>query len=233
MKNRNFCSLITSLVLTFFIIFYICFKEYQWRNLTVKNESIKHSILIDITEERLFLIDNSNNSIVKSYPIASGKKGTPSPLGTWIINSKSKWSGGFGTRWLGLNVPWGKYGIHGTNKPSSIGTAASHGCIRMLNKDVEDLYKYVGIGTIVTIHGGPYGPFGSSFRTLKPGDTGSDVYEIQRILKNKGYYKGYVDGKYGEGMKESIIKYRKDNKLNIDHNIDSEFYKAIGVKPFE
>ena len=46
------------------------------------------------------------------------------------------WGGGFGTRWLGLNVPWGIYGIHGTNQPWSIGTQASAGCIRMFNRHV-------------------------------------------------------------------------------------------------
>ena len=40
-----------------------------------------------------------------------------------------------------------EYAIHGTNKPSSIGTFASYGCIRMLNEDVLDLYQRVSVGT--------------------------------------------------------------------------------------
>ncbi len=44
-----------------------------------------------------------------------------------------------------------EYAIHGTNKPSSIGTFASYGCIRMLNEDVLDLYQRVSVGTRVMV----------------------------------------------------------------------------------
>ena len=82
----------------------------------------------------------------KTYPVAVGRPNqfTLSPVGEWRIVHKSRnWGGGFGTRWMGLNVPWGIYGIHGTNKPWSIGTRASAGCIRMFNRDVEELYAWV------------------------------------------------------------------------------------------
>jgi len=62
-------------------------------------------ILIDISEKRLYLING--NEIVKKYAIASGKLSTPSPIGTWKVINKAKWGGGFGTGWMGLNVPWG------------------------------------------------------------------------------------------------------------------------------
>ena len=88
----------------------------------------------------MFLFNNATKKIDKEYKIAGGKPSTPSPLGTWEITEKEKnWGKGFGTRWMALNVPWGKYGIHGTNKPLSIGGSASLGCIRMHNNDVEDL----------------------------------------------------------------------------------------------
>ncbi len=62
---------------------------------------------------------------------------------------------------MGLNVPWGgKYGIHGTNQPGSIGFNASGGCIRMRNQDVEELYSLVESGTMVNITNGQYGPLG-------------------------------------------------------------------------
>lgn len=54
-----------------------------------------------------------------------------------------------GTRWLGLDIP--HYGIHGTNDPDSIGKPASAGCIRMFNKDVEELTELVAVGTPVHI----------------------------------------------------------------------------------
>lgn len=54
-----------------------------------------------------------------------------------------------GSRKLGLGM---SYAIHGTNKPGSIGRAASHGCLRMLNKDIEELYTMVEVGTPVFIY---------------------------------------------------------------------------------
>lgn len=194
----------------------------------------KYAVLVDLTELRLYLIDNNTHVILKEYPVAGGKESTPSPIGTWtIISKESGWGKGFGTRWMQLGVPWGKYGIHGTNKPLTIGGAESLGCIRMFNEDVEDLYKYVDCGTTVVIYGGPYGLYWNKFRTLLPGDTGGDVYEVQRRLNHRGYYTGALDGIYGEGMKSSIIKFRKDNNLSITHDIDKEFYNAIGMKAFE
>lgn len=187
------------------------------------------AILVDLTEERLYLINKDKNTIVKKYSIASGKIETPSPIGTWKVSRMSKWSGGFGTRWIGLNVPWGIFGIHGTNRSGSIGSEASHGCIRMLNRDVEDLYEYVKVGMIVAIYGGPYGAFEKGLITLKPGDRGASVLEIQRKMKEKGYYPGKLDGIYGEGMKQYVMKYKKDNELKINHDINDELYKKLGI----
>lgn len=84
-------------------------------------------IFIDITENKMFLV--SRGQILKTYPIASGKYDTPSPIGDWTIVYKDTWGGGFGGYWLGLDIPWGAYGIHGTTNPQSIGWAVSHGCI--------------------------------------------------------------------------------------------------------
>ncbi len=55
-----------------------------------------------------------------------------------------------GERAIGLG-PGGQYAIHGTNVPSSVGTAASYGCFRMHNADVVDLYQRVAIGTPVVV----------------------------------------------------------------------------------
>ncbi|MFZ5968341.1 MAG: L,D-transpeptidase family protein [Bacillota bacterium] len=123
--------------------------------------------------------------------------------------------------------------MQGSNRPGSIGMAASHGCIRMRNRDVEELFQIVKVGTPVNIWGGVFGPFGNGFRVLTPGDRGSDVYEVQKVLKREGYYAGYVDGIYGEGMKASIIKFRKDMNLPMTHDIDWGFYKALGIDLFE
>ena len=90
---------------------------------------------------------------------------------------------------FGLNVPWGDFGIHGTLDPNSVGWASSHGCIRMNNKDVAELYKIIPTGTKVTIVDGIYGAFGKGFRNLKSGMYGSDVMEIQKRLKELGFFK--------------------------------------------
>ncbi|NIX75330.1 L,D-transpeptidase [Microvirga terricola] len=50
-----------------------------------------------------------------------------------------------------ITLDRGQYAIHGTNRPSSIGTFASYGCIRMFNEDIVDLYEQVGVGTRVVV----------------------------------------------------------------------------------
>lgn len=131
---------------------------------------------------------------------------------------------------MGINVPWGTYGIHGTVYPSSIGRNSSHGCIRMKNEDVEELYKITPIGTKVIINGGAFGNFGSGIRRIKPGDRGNDVLEIQKLLQKKGYYKINPNGIYGKYMEESVHKFQKDNKLQIENDLGSSFYNKLGIK---
>ncbi|WP_243141218.1 L,D-transpeptidase family protein [Alkaliphilus pronyensis] len=205
--------------------------EYiEWENnMILKNPDYEDlKILVDISEKKLYLLNG--NALIKQYTIASGKISSPSPLGYWKVTSKARWGSGFGTRWMGLNVPWGKYGIHGTNKPDSIGYNASAGCIRMHNRDVEDLYKYVKHGTPVTIINGEFGPFGYGLRTIKPGDIGADVMEVQRRLQALGYYKmDYLDGKYGPYMEDALYRFQKDNGIAKNHKITYETYKSLGV----
>lgn len=106
------------------------------------------SITVSIQAKLLSLY--RQGSFIKAYPVATGKPTTPSPVGTFTIVNKQLDPGGpFGTRWMGLSEP--HYGIHGNNNPPSIGTAASNGCIRMYNKDVEDLFNLVPVGTVVRI----------------------------------------------------------------------------------
>lgn len=189
------------------------------------------SLLIDITENKLYVI--SQGVIIKTYPVASGKYNTPSPLGDWNITSRGTWGEGFGGYWMGLNVPWGRYGIHGTERPYSIGGAVSHGCIRMYNKDAVELYKLTKFGTPVRIYGGPFGSFGNGFRVLKPGDRGSDVYEVQKRLKQKGYFKGYVSGIYDEGTKKAVHNFQKKNNLELSNSIGRSFYNRLGIILFD
>lgn len=104
-------------------------------------------ILISIRNKTLFLYNNS--VIQKSFKVAVGKPSTPTPLGSFSIKEKTKLkSSTFGTRWIRI---YKSFGIHGTYNISSIGKAASHGCVRMFNKDIEELYDMVEIGTLVKI----------------------------------------------------------------------------------
>ena len=101
---------------------------------------------------------------IRMYPIAPGKPSSPTPTGrrtvvdmevnpTWIDpDSGTTIPSGpdcpIGYRWIGIG---GNYGIHGTNVPSAIGTYASHGCVRMNEADVEDLYAHIVKGIPVDI----------------------------------------------------------------------------------
>ena len=105
-------------------------------------------IHIDTTARRLTLFDGSQ--VVFAYPIGIGKQVTPTPLGDFSIVSRSMHPGGIlGTRWLGLN--YDAYGIHGTNRPASIGHMVSNGCIRLHNHHVEELFELTPFGTPVHI----------------------------------------------------------------------------------
>lgn len=98
--------------------------------------------------------------VMKKYPVAVGNPASLTKSGKFIINMKivnPDWGGGgfakpikggtpqnpLGSRWLGINRTDGSYGIHGTNSFYSIGKYISHGCIRMQNYCVEELYPLV------------------------------------------------------------------------------------------
>ncbi|WP_304362821.1 L,D-transpeptidase family protein [Bacillus toyonensis] len=103
----------------------------------------------------------------KVFKVATGKYQSLTPEGKFKIVNKIKnrpyYKGGIpggdprnplGTRWLGLNArgTWGTtYAIHGNNNPSSIGKHVSHGCIRMFNNEVEELYDRITLNTPVVI----------------------------------------------------------------------------------
>lgn len=184
-------------------------------------------IIVDTTSNSLNVF--KEGKLFKTYTIAVGKPSTPSPIGTWKITNKDTWGEGFGGRWMGFNVPWGRYGIHGTIFPNSIGWNSSHGCIRMKNKEVKELYNYIPIGTTVIISGGNYGRFGEYLRVLRPGMRGADIYELQLIMKEKGYYKANPDGIYGDYFKSVIHEFQKKNGLQITDTIGNPFYSKLGI----
>jgi L,D-transpeptidase ErfK/SrfK len=113
-------------------------------------DTLPYRIDVSVNNRTLKLL-RRNGTLQKQYPIAVGKILTGTPVGNYIIINKAPNPGGpFGTMWMSLSKE--HYGIHGTNDPSSIGKAVSKGCIRMHNKDVEELARTIPIGTPVFIH---------------------------------------------------------------------------------
>ena len=118
-------------------------------------------IVVSIPDRKLALMEDDR--VVKIYQTAVGAPKSPSPSGafqvvqripnpTWYSKGKVVAPGKanpLGTRWIGLSAKG--YGIHGTNNPSSIGRNASHGCIRMRNQDVEELFPMVAVGDAVEL----------------------------------------------------------------------------------
>jgi lipoprotein-anchoring transpeptidase ErfK/SrfK len=119
------------------------------------------SIVVDKSQNTLFL--KNNEEIVKTYTVATGANNS-TPVGTFTIIDKianPPWykpgqvvppgspENILGTRWLGINKPG--YGIHGTTDPKSLGTQVTAGCVRMSNRDVEELFTIVPKGTEVSI----------------------------------------------------------------------------------
>lgn len=230
-KFNKIVLLLSFILLVELLVIYKCPKDDKFTTSDIgidKYTSKKPiTILVDVSSNILTVFQDGK--ALKTYQVAGGKPSTPSPIGTWRIVSKGLWDEGFGGHWMGFNVPWGKFGIHGTIFPDSIGWNSSHGCIRMKNKDVAELYKIVPYGTPVIIWGGPYGNFGQSLRTISLGYRGSDVYEVQKILRNKGYYKGIPTGIYDDGMKAIVHKYQKDNNLPISDSLNVKFYSSLGI----
>jgi L,D-transpeptidase catalytic domain/Putative peptidoglycan binding domain len=136
----------------------------------IGRDDLGHTIVVDLSELRLHLYRGLRE--VKAYPVAAGSPDYPTPQGEWTIWQKVEnpvwinpapdgWgaslppmipggpSNPLGTRALYLDAPGIR--IHGTSASYSIGSYASHGCIRMFMDDVEELYEIVPVGTTVHV----------------------------------------------------------------------------------
>ena len=128
------------------------------------------AITVSRSERRARLF--RRGSLVKSYTVAVGTDEYPTPTGEYVVQTmqvnpawnvpKSAWAGSLAgqvipggdprnplvARWIGFN---GSVGFHGTASAGSLGSAASHGCVRMSPPDVIDLFKRVDVGTPVLV----------------------------------------------------------------------------------
>jgi len=130
-------------------------------NQRLKVCKVRFYVVIDKSQNLLFL--KTDDKIIKTYRVSTGKDNR-TPTGefkiinrikhpTWFKDGKEIPYGApqniLGDYWLGLNISG--YGIHGTNDPKSIGKHVTQGCIRMHNKDIEELYILLPVGTPVKI----------------------------------------------------------------------------------
>ncbi len=148
----------------------------------VTDADVGKAIVVSRTTNRLWLYDDFK--VERTYPVATAKFGFETPPGTWTIIAKVEnptwhnpclgqpgcWAANepaeigpgpgnpLGTRALYLNAPGIR--IHGSPEDSSIGSWASHGCIRMHIPDSEALYPLVPVGTPVYVVGSP--PWGNT-----------------------------------------------------------------------
>ena len=123
-------------------------------------------IVVQLDERKVEV--HRKGEIIKEYLIAIGQADWETPEGSFSIIQKVEYpiwqhpitgeivpvgkDNPLGSRWIGfLSSSDGEIGFHGTNEANLIGEAISHGCVRMLNEDIEDLYTYVEIGTTVTV----------------------------------------------------------------------------------
>ena len=125
-------------------------------------------VIVDLSDRRVYVYRAER--VIASYPTGIGKEGWETPTGSFRVNQKvvnPSWrhpitdkvfppgpDSPLGMRWIGFWSDGRNYiGFHGTPKKNYdvVGTAVSHGCLRMRNIDVLVLYKQVGMGTPVEV----------------------------------------------------------------------------------
>jgi lipoprotein-anchoring transpeptidase ErfK/SrfK len=122
--------------------------------------SLSYSLHVSTEADTLTL--SRNGSVIHTFPVATGTGGTPTPHGSFYLTELlAPRNAGYGPYAFGLSAfstvlnnfgggP-GQIGLHGTDDASSIGKAASHGCVRMRNADITTLAHLLPLGTPITI----------------------------------------------------------------------------------
>lgn len=124
-------------------------------------------ITIDLSDRQLRLTDGEQ--VIATYPVAVGRSGWPTPTGEFEVQQMIRdpaWMNPFtgevidggaphnplGRFWIGFwtdGTNW--VGMHGTPNPETVGTYASHGCVRLYNEDIQTLFDRVTMGTPVVV----------------------------------------------------------------------------------
>ncbi|WP_425335371.1 L,D-transpeptidase family protein [Salipaludibacillus daqingensis] len=214
---------------------------------------------VSASNEQLIIINKANNNLifyennraVELFYVATGRDQSLTPEGQFNIVNKIKNrpyykedipggdpSNPLGNRWLGLDANGthgNTYAIHGNNNPSSIGTYASAGCVRMYDEQVEWLFDTVEVDTPVLIvtselsfdsiaEENGFNVEGAHIEAtpivssdiLRYGNIGESVEKLQNKLKKLGYHMEDAIGSYGEDTKEVVKQFQTDNNLEID-----------------
>lgn len=122
---------------------------------------IHRQVIVSISDRKLAVLEN--DKVIRTFSVSVGAAVSPSPTGEFqIVNrlaNPTYYHPGtvippgvdnpIGPRWIGLSQKG--FGIHGTNQPHSIGHAASHGCIRLNNRDIVRFFQMVSVGDTVSI----------------------------------------------------------------------------------
>lgn len=122
---------------------------------------LESRVVVDLGRRRL-LVYRSGRPVL-DVPVAVGAPGTPTPTGSFFVDERfvlSSADGPFGPAALGISarsnvltdwVQGGPIALHGTDEPQLIGTAASHGCVRLENRAMLRLFALAPAGTPVLI----------------------------------------------------------------------------------
>ncbi|NEO29652.1 MAG: L,D-transpeptidase [Symploca sp. SIO3C6] len=115
----------------------------------------KRWIEIDLSQQRLVAWDGKTAYYV--FTISTGKSSTPTPTGSYSIQSKYRSTRMRGRGYDIPNVPYamyyyGGYALHGANWHNNFGTPVSHGCINLRVRHARLLYNWASVGTTVVVH---------------------------------------------------------------------------------
>lgn len=123
-------------------------------------------LVVDLSDRQLNLYQKGK--LISTHDVAIGQPGWETPTGTFEVTTMEKnpaWehpitgeiipSGSdnpLGSRWIGFTeTPDGQIGFHGTNEPQFLGQAVSHGCIRVDDTEIQEIFDRVGEGTPVIV----------------------------------------------------------------------------------